>query len=377
MIYLDYSATTPVNKEVLDTFFKVSNNYIGNPNSIHKLGVESKKLMDEATEQIANLFNILPDEVIYTSSGSESNNLAIKGICHSYPSRSKHIITTKMEHSSILETVNYMKENGYKVNYLNILENGLIDLEHLKKLLKEKPLIVTIALVNSEVGIKQPIEEIGNIIREISQTTIFHVDGTNAVGKIKINLKNIDLFSCSGHKFYGLKGIGLLIKKKHINLTPLIHGGKSTTVYRSGTPALGLIVSIAKSLRLVITNLDNQYDYVLNLNRYLIMLLNKIPEVFVNSNSYCIPHIVNISIPLIKPETIIHALEEEDIYITTQTACSKGDASLTLVAMHKSLPISETSLRISLSHLTTEKEIITFVKKLKNILNKLILKKGE
>lgn len=377
MVYLDYSATTPVNDEVLDTFIKVNKNYLGNPNSLHKLGVESKKLMDEATNQIADLFEVSKEEIIYTSGGSEANNLAIKGVAFKYIYRHKHIITTKMEHSSILETVKHMESQGFKVSYINILENGLIDLDHLETLLKDSPMLVSISFVNSEVGIKQDIEKIGKLIKEISKTTLFHVDGTGAVGKIKINLNDIDLFSCSAHKFYGLKGLGLLIKKQNISLEPLIHGGKSTTIYRAGTPALGLIVAMSKALRLALLKLNDKYEYVTSLNKYLIKELTKITALTINSNKHCIPHIINISVPLIKSETIIHALEQRDIFISTKTACSKEDISLSLEAMHKSQSIAKTSLRISLSYLTTKEELEIFIKNFKEVIDTLILKKGE
>ncbi len=377
MIYLDYSATTPVNEEVLTTFVQVSKNYLGNPNSLHKLGVESKHLMEEATKQIADLLYVATEEIIYTSSGSEANNLAIKGVAGSYLYRNKHIITTKLEHASILETVKHMQSQGFKVSYINILDNGLIDLDHFKELLKTEPLLVSISLVNSEVGIKQDIQAIGQLIKENTKTTLFHVDGTGAVGKINIDLTNVDLFSCSAHKFYGLKGIGLLIKKRKINLEPLIHGGKSTTVYRSGTPALALIVSTAKALRLALSNLDDKYHYVSNLNNYLMQELSQINNVIINSNEYAIPHIINISIPLVKPETIIHALDQKDIYISTKTACSKDAISFSLEAMHKNIQVCKTSLRISLSCLTTKEEVQAFIKIFKEVLHALILKKGE
>ena len=352
MIYLDYSATTPVNKEVLDTFSKVSVDYVGNPNSLHSLGVDAKKLMDASVKQTADLLGVKENEIIFTSGASEGNNLAIKGIVSKYPNRGKHIITTKLEHSSILECVKYLEKIGYIIDYVNILDNGMIDINHFKSLLSKDTVLVTIHHVNSEVGFCQDIDEIGKILKDYP-TTIFHVDGTQAVGKIPVSLDNVDLYSMSSHKFYGLKGIGCLVKKNNIEIEPIIHGGKSQTNYRSGTPALPLIASSAKALRLAITDLDKKYNYVLELSNYLKNELASINDIVINSNSNCIPHIVNISVLGIKPETMLHALEEEGIYISTKTACSKDNSdSLTLTTIGRDSIISGYSIRISISHLT-------------------------
>lgn len=371
MVYLDYSATTPANKEVVDVFSKVSLDYIGNPNSLHKLGVEAKKLMDAATNQVAELLGVKSNEVIFTSGASEANNLAIIGTILKYSNRGKHIITTKLEHSSVLECVNYLEKNGYIIDYVNVLDDGMIDLEHFKCLLSKDTVLVSIHHVNSEVGFCQNISKIGEILQDFP-TTIFHVDGTQAVGKIPVSLDNIDLYSMSSHKFFGLKGVGCLIKKSNIELEPIIHGGKSQTIYRSGTPSLGLIVSFSKALRLSLTDLDKKYDYVKNLSNLLKDELSNIDGIVINSNENCIPHIVNISVLGIKPETMLHALEEEDIYISTKTACSKDNSdSLTLTTIGKDSSISGHSIRISISYLTTEEEIHYFVENLKICIEKL------
>ncbi len=360
-IYLDYSATTPVDKEVLDTFTKVNLEYIGNPNSLHKLGLESKKLMDASIKQISNILGVLEDEVIFTSGASESNNLAIFGVVNKYPNRGRHIITTKLEHSSVLEAVKYLETKGYVIDYVKLDKNGLVDLDDLERLLSKDTVLVSICHVNSEIGIKQDINAIGKIIKKYP-TTIFHVDGTQAVGKINIDLSNVDLYSLSAHKFYGLKGCGLLIKKDNIEIDPIIHGGKSQTNYRSGTPALSLIVATSKALRLIYNDLDKKYDYVLELNEYLKNKLKNNTNIIINSNEVCIPHILNISIPGIKPETMLHALEEENIFISTKTACSKDNSdSLSLTALGYDHEISGYSIRISLSYKTTYEEIDRFV----------------
>jgi len=371
MIYLDYSATTPVNEQVLDSYIKCCRNYPGNPNSLHKLGVDSKRLMDQATEQVANLLGCKTSEVIFTSGASESNNLALVGVLEYYKNRGKHIVTTKLEHSSILETLNYLEKRGYIIDYVPVLENGLVDLKVLEKLITKDIALVSIAQVNSEVGILQPIDEIAKIVHKFP-TTIFHVDGTQAVGKVPVSLENIDLYSFSAHKFYGMKGIGCLIKKENIQLEPLIHGGKSQSNYRSGTPALPLIVSLSKALRLSLSDLDKRYQKVKVLSDLLKEELLEIDGVVLNSNDTSIPHIVNISIPFVKPEVMLHALEEKEIYISTKTACSKDNSdSMSLIAMGKSHEIAGHSIRISLSYLTTEEEIHSFVENLKICIQKL------
>ena len=360
MIYLDYSATTPVDKRVLDTYVKVTEKYIGNPNSLHKLGFESKKLIDDATTQIKKLLNTLK-EVIYTSGASEANNLAIFGVCRKYKNRGNHIITTRLEHSSVIEPIKELEKEGYKIDYVKIDEYGRVDLDDLEKLITEKTILVSICAVNSEIGIEQDIESISKIINKYPKV-IFHSDFTQAIGKKKIDFSNVDLVSMSAQKFYGMKGIGCLLKNKKIEIDPIIYGGKSTTIYRSGTPATSLIATLSKALRLAIENIDNNYKYVDNLNKYLLDKLSKIDNVVINSTKYSIPHIINISVDSVKPETLLHALEKEEIYISTKTACNKGeDISIPVYELTKDEERSKHSLRISISHLTTKEEIDRFI----------------
>ena len=334
MTYLDYSATTPVNEEVLRTFVETSRKYVGNPNSLHKLGVEANNLIEAATRQIANLLNVKEKEIIYTSGSSESNNMAIKGIAFKFQNRGKHIITTEFEHSSIYGPLTYLQKQGFKVDFVKCDEKGIVDLEDLENLLTDETILVSICAVNSEIGIVQPLDKIAEIIKKYPKC-FFHVDMTQALGKIKVNLDNIDLASFSAHKIYGIKGIGLLYKKENIVLEPLIHGGKSTTVYRSGTPATALIASISKAMRLILENIDDNYSYIDKLNSRLKKELGKYPDVYINSNEYCIPNILNISVVEIKPETMLHALEKYDIYISTQTACSTGIVLISVYALTK------------------------------------------
>lgn len=358
MTYLDYSATTPVDEEVLNTFIKASK-YIGNPNSLHKLGVKAKKLIDASTNQIASILNIKPNEIIYTSGASESNNTVIKAI-EKFQNRGKHIITTSLEHSSIYAPLKYLEEKGFIIDYVP-LNDGLVKVDELEKIITDDTVLVTISMVNSETGIRQPIEEIGKMLKKYHKI-IFHSDITQAVGKIKFDLKNVDVASFSAHKFFGLKGIGVLYKKENLNLEALISGGKSTTSFRSGTPPTELIASLAKALRLSYENIDKDYLKVKKYNELLKEKLNKYKNVSINSNQNSIPHILNISVKGIKPETMLHSLEEDEVYISTQSACSTNSASKAVLALTHNEEKAKTSIRISISKKTTDIDIEKFLK---------------
>ena len=372
MIYLDYSATTPVNENVLDTYVKVTKEFIGNPNSLHSLGVNAKKLIDASTSQIASILGVKTSEVIYTSGASEANNQAIKGICLKYQNRGKHIISTELEHSSIIAPLAYLENLGFDVDFVKLDENGVVDLDDLKRLMRDDTVLVTIASVNSEVGVRQPIEEISKIVKEYPKC-YFHSDVTQSIGKERIDLSVVDLASFSGQKIYGMKGIGCLIKKESIAIEPLIHGGKSTTIFRSGTPATPLIASLAKALRLAYEDFDKKLDAVKELNSYLKEELSKL-DVFINSNDYCVPHILNISLKGIKSETMLHALEGHEIYVSTQTACSTGNYSKAVYAVVRDEERAGKSLRISLSYLTTKEELNRFISVFKKLLEELHIK---
>lgn len=371
MIYLDYSATTPVNDSVLDTYVKVTKNYIGNPNSLHKLGLESSKLINDATRQIKKILDIEEKEIIYTSGASEANNLAIFGVCRKYKNRGKHIITTRLEHSSVSECFNELEKEGFRVSYVEIDGDGRVKLDDLKSLICDDTILVSICAVNSEIGLMQDLDGIGNLLKKYPKV-IFHSDITQAIGKVKLNLWNVDMASMSSQKFYGMKGVGALLKNKNLEIEPIIYGGKSTTIYRSGTPATALIVSMSKALRLAYEDFEEKYAHVLELSNYLKQKLKLIDGIILNSTSCSLPHIVNISILNVKPETILHALEEDDIYISTQTACHKaGDLSTSVLELTKSELYATHSIRISISYLTTKNEINQFIDALKEKIDKL------
>jgi len=374
MIYLDNSATTMVDDRVLETFNKVCKNYPGNSNSLHSLGIKSKELEDYATEKISNLLGVKPSEIIYTSGASESNNTVLKGVASKYKNRGNHIITTYLEHSSVLETCKYLENKGFIIDYVKIKDNGLIDIDDLERLLTDNTILVSVAYVDSELGIRQDIDTISKIVKKHPKC-YFHVDATQAIGKIKVDPTSIDFISMSAHKIFGLKGIGLLIKKDNIVIDNLIHGGKSTTIYRSGTPALPLICSLMKALELVIPNIDKNYEYVSSLSRKIKDNLKKYDNIHINSTENSIPYIINFSVIGVKPETFIHTMEEEDIYLSTKSACSTSDISLSVDSIYHNREISMSSIRISLSYKNTEEEIDKFIKAFDKIYNKLVFKK--
>ena len=374
MIYLDNSATTMVDDRVLETFNKVCKNYPGNSKSLHSLGIKSKELEDYATEKISNLLGVKPSEVIYTSGASESNNTVLKGVASKYKNRGNHIITTPLEHSSVLETCKYLENKGFIIDYVKIKDNGLIDIDDLERLLTDNTILVSVAYVDSELGIRQDIDTISKIVKKHPKC-YFHVDATQAIGKIKVDPTNIDFISMSAHKIFGLKGIGLLIKKDNIVIDNLIHGGKSTTIYRSGTPALPLICSLMKALELIIPNIDKNYEYVSSLSRKIKDNLKKYDNIHINSTENSIPYIINFSVIGVKPETFIHTMEEEQIYISTRSACSTSDISLAVDSLYHNKEISKSSIRISLSYKNTLEEVEVFIEKFNKIYNKLMFKK--
>lgn len=356
-VYLDYAATTFVNQEVLNTFLEETK-YIGNPNSLHKLGSIINKRIEENTNFIANLFNIKKNEIIYTSGASESNNLALKGVCLN--KKQGHIITTRFEHSSVIATLNYLETLGFEVDFVETNEFGIVTTDNLEKLIRDDTILISIAGVNSEIGILEPVEDIGLFLKEKYPNIIFHADLTQAIGKIKLDFTNLDLISISSHKIFGIKGIGLLIKKENIKLTPLIHGGKSTTIYRSGTPQSELIASLKKALEIVYQDIDKKYEYVYSINNNVKNFLANYENIKINSNKYSIPYILNFSFLGVNSDYFQELMSNNHIYLSTKTACSISKISESILSLTGDLERSKTSIRISFSYLTTKEEIDYF-----------------
>lgn len=331
MTYLDNSATTKINEEVLKIVEKDL-----------FTGIEEKNL-ELYLNKIKELLNtnLVP---IITSGASESNNLAIKGICEK--NSKKEIITTHLEHSSVNETLKYLKTKGFKIKYIPI-KDTVLDLKSLEALINDNTALITVTLVNSETGMLNDINEIGRIARKYNVP--FHTDLTQGVGKIKIDLTNVDLASISSHKFHGPKGIGILLKNKDLNLMPIIYGKR---VYN-----LGLLKGMIKALELSLKNLKSNYKKTEDLRTYLVDNIKSLPDISINESKNNIPHILNISVSNYKPETFLHYLEMEDIYISTKSACSSGDYSEAVLDLTKDMKKAETSVRISLSEENTKEEL--------------------
>ncbi len=370
MIYLDYSATTPVLKEILDSYNKVTIDYFGNPNSLHSLGVKSRELLNSATKQISNIFKIKEEEIIYTSGSTEANNLALIGCALAHGKRGSHIVVSKLEHESIYGICNYLESIGFYIDYVKNTADGVIDLDDLKGLVNENTILVSICAVNSELGIRQPLKTIKQVINKENPNTIFHSDMTQAVGKIPINLGDVDMASMSGHKIYGPKGIGMLYKKIGINIKPILYG--SNKDIRPGTPALPLIVSFSKALRIANSDLDKKENTIKKHNDKICEFLSGYPKILINKTPYSIPNILNISLMNIKPETFIHALEKHDVYVSSNTACSSGKISSAVLGVYGDKKRALTTIRISLSYMTTNEEINEFINIFESVYNKLM-----
>ncbi|HLR70099.1 MAG TPA: cysteine desulfurase family protein [Pseudogracilibacillus sp.] len=374
MIYLDNSATTKPDPSVLSSFQQVSEKYYGNPSSIHELGGEVEQLYNRAREQVAYLLQVDPNEVIFTSGGTEGNNLAIKGIAWKHQQRGKHIITSAVEHSSVYEACKHLEQLGFHVTYLPVNEKGVINVHQLEEVITDETILVSVMHVNNEMGSILPIKEIGNVVKKHPKVH-FHVDAVQSLGKVPLDLQEsgIDLCTFSGHKIHGLKGTGMLFVRGGTELFPLFHGGGQEKGYRSGTENVAGNVSFARALRLIKEQEENNIGHLRNLHFKLFSSLSDMEEVYVNSPENGAPHIINVSVPGLKPEVIIHALYDKKIAISTQSACSskQSDDSRILNACGFSDERVRSGLRVSLSFSTTEEEIDEFLTIFKQTINDL------
>lgn len=377
MIYLDYSATTPVSLEVLETMNRTTKEFVGNANSINALGMKSKELLNSATKQIAELFSVLESEITYTSSSTESNNMALIGVAMAYFKKGKHIIVSKLEHPSIYAICEYLSSIGFEISYVNNDADGLIDFDHLKALIRPDTILVSICAVNSEIGIRQPLKMIRQIMKKENPMTLLHSDMTQAIGKIAVSLHDVDLASISSHKIYGPKGIALFYKSSQVNIKPLMYGSGKSNDLKPGTPALPLITGFSKALRLSQVDIEKKEKYINLLNERLCKKISTFKDVVINKTKYSIPHILNISLLNIKPETFIHVMDNEEIYISTNTACSSGELSNSVMAVFNDYNRATHTIRISISSLTTSDEISKFIEAFEknyHMLNSLVVK---
>lgn len=373
MIYLDNCATTKPYKEVLETFVEVNNNYYGNPASINKFGKTTNKLLDAARKQVADILNVEKETIYFTSCATESNNIAILGSVEHKKDFGNRIIVSKIEHPSVLETYRELERRGFILDYVNVDNNGFIDLTHLKSLLTKETILLSVMHVNNVYGAVQPIQDIVDLLKDYPKIH-FHVDGVQGVLKKDINLSNVDSYSISAHKFHGLKGVGVLYLKSRRTVHNITFGGGQENGLRSGTVNVAGAVSLAKALRLSYEKTADVIKKHREFKKIIIEELDNIDHVIINSpidNNY-VDSIVNISLPKIKGEAIVNSLNERGIMVSTTSACSSKTFHLNeaLYARGLSKENIEGSIRVSFSYKTELDDIKTFVKVFKEEYNK-------
>ena len=365
-IYLDYSATTPVDPRVASKMIPYLVENFGNPASrSHSFGWVAETAVEEAREQVAALVNADPKEIIWTSGATESNNLAIKGAANFYAStKGKHIITVKTEHKAVLDTVREMERQGFEATYLDVQENGLVDLEAFKAAIRPDTVLASVMFVNNEIGVIQPIEQLGEICRQANngKGVIFHVDAAQATGKVEIDLQKlkVDLMSFSAHKTYGPKGIGALYvrRKPRIRLEAQMHGGGHERGFRSGTLATHQIVGMGEAFRIAREEMAEENRRIAGLRDRLLNGLKDIPAVYINGDmEHRVPHNLNMSFAYVEGESMIMALK--DLAVSSGSACTSAslEPSYVLRALGRNDELAHSSIRFTLGRFTTEEEI--------------------
>jgi len=374
MIYLDNSATTRPHKDVLQSFQDVSERYYANPSSIHPFGGEAEELLSQARIQAAYYLNASPEEMIFTSGGTEGNNLAIKGIAFKHRKRGKHIITSVVEHPSVLKACQSLEELGFDVTYLPVNKDGVISVTELIQAIRTDTILISMMHVNNELGSIQPIEAIGEVVKKHPKI-FFHVDNVQGFGKVHLDFQpcGIDLCTISGHKIHGLKGTGLLYIKNGTSLYPLQHGGNQEQGYRSGTENMAGAVSLIKAIRLIHEQKERKTDHLYQLHAHAKKYIQSVPDIEWNTPDKAAPHIINLSVVGLKPEVVIHKLAEQKIYISTKSACSSKEIKQSSVLVHCgfSYERAASALRISMSHETEQDDIDKCLLALKEVTHEL------
>jgi len=375
VINLDYASHTPADKRVLAKFCRVEQEFTGNVVAAHTMGRQAMTEMERVTTGIANLLRVKPQEIIFTSGASEANNLAIKGITKAYEHVGKHILSTCLEHPSVSGVLSVLQQQGYEVELLKILPTGVVDLEHLKSVIRPDTVLVCVSAVDSELGVIQPIEEIAKVLENHKHCHL-HVDGAQAIGKIPVQYNIPSTFCFSPHKFHGICGVGVLVKREGIVLEPIIHGGTSTTIYRSGTPTLSLAAATYTALAIAVQEMEERLKTVWLLRNYVLDALKPFPQVRINSPldiSCASPYILNISVAGIKGTDFQAALDRHGICVSVKSACSTDRApSRPVMAVSRDKKNALCSWRISFSHLTTTLEVDIFLSAFKNIMREFL-----
>jgi len=374
-IYLDYSATTPVDPRVAAKMIPYLTEQFGNPASrSHAYGWNAEKAVEEAREQVAALVNADPKEIIWTSGATESINLALKGAAHFYKGKGRHIVTVKTEHKATLDTVRELERQGFEATYLDVQENGLLDIEQFKAALRPDTILASVMFVNNEIGVIQPIEQLGEICRE--RGVLFQVDSAQATGKVDIDLKKlkVDLMSFSAHKTYGPKGIGALYvrRKPRVRLEALIHGGGHERGMRSGTLPTHQIVGMGEAFRIAREEMHTENERIRYLRDKLYNGLKDIEEVYVNGDmEHRVPHNLNMSFNFVEGESLIMAVK--DIAVSSGSACTSAslEPSYVLRALGRSDELAHSSIRFTVGRFTTEDEVDYAIDLIKRKIDKL------
>ncbi len=372
MIYFDNSATTKPYPEVLETYLKVSENYFANPSSIHRLGGEVERLIHKARQQVSELIRVKQNEIVFTSGGTEANNLAIKGIALEHQSRGRHLITTETEHASCYSSFQQLEDMGFDVTYLPVDEQGRISADDVKNALTEDTILVSVMHVNNELGTIQPVKEIGQMLKEYPKI-FFHVDNVQGIGKVPLQYEQsgIDLCSFSSHKFHGPKGVGFLYVRSGVSLFSLLTGGDHEFRNRAGTENVPGIIAMTKALRMTMENSKDRMSDMLQLKEFLRKRISEMDRVLINTpEEHSAPHILNFSVLGIKPEVLIHALEERDMYVSTKSACSSksSDVSRILEATGHDYERASSAIRVSLNFENTLSEGKEFLDTLEEVI---------
>ncbi|MEL7564800.1 MAG: cysteine desulfurase family protein [Dehalobacterium sp.] len=377
-IYFDNSATTQVHPDVADLMHETMIRNYGNPSSLHKKGVQAEQTVSYTRKIIAGALEVAPEEIFFTSGGTESNNTAIKGIAHAYKSRGNHIITSNVEHPSVLNVFDHMEELGFRVTYLRVKENGVIDPEELKEVLCNDTLLVSLMHVNNEVGAIQPIQEVGEILKGYHKKVYYHVDAVQSFGKLPVfpGKWGIDMLSVSGHKFHGPKGIGVLYLRKGTRVKALVEGGGQEKSLRSGTENVPGIAGLGKAVELAVKDREAHAEKMNAIRETLASRIkDQVPDCRVNSNfdETGAPHILNISFPGTRSEVLLHYLEQDGIYVSSGSACSarKGKLSHVLTAMNLNEEEMEGSIRFSFSYMNQIEEVMPAVESVKRAVKEL------
>ncbi len=368
IIYLDNAATTVVNNEVLEAYNKAKKLYFANPSSIHIPGQEASRLLEKAREQILSILKVIDDELIFTSGATEANNLAIKGYCLRYQNRGKHIIVSNIEHPSVLETAKQLEEHfGFEVTYLPVNEKGVVEVNTLKVAIRKDTILVSIMAVNNEIGTINPIHEIAELLKEYP-LIVFHVDVTQGITKIDLPYQDMDMFSFSGHKIHGLNSSGALVKRKKIELLPIMSGGGQESNFRSGTNDVALAVSLAKALRLENEKISENYSKIAAISQFLKDYLSSRKDLY-ELNSGDNPYIVNFSTLTRKASVIVEALSSRGIMVSSTSACHAKEEPISYVvlALGKSEQKAHNTIRVSLSEDTTLEDIKCLIKNLEEL----------